>query len=69
VLKAALVSAKLDYEERLDAIRRLDERALRLERHTAGPSLDGHVHQERRNSHDYRVHGWERPAGYGAQAC
>jgi len=65
VLKAAVGQASLGNDERLDAIRRLDEQARRLERHATGPSLPAFVAQERARSHDYggrSVFGWEPPA-------
>jgi len=65
VLKAAVGQASLGNDERLDAIRRLDEQARRLERHATGPSLHAFVAQERARSHDYggrSVFGWEPPA-------
>ena len=64
VLKAALANAKLGNDERLDAIRRLDRQARRLERHARGPSFAEHVRQERQRSHDHggrSVLGWEPP--------
>ena len=36
VLKSAVRKAKLGHDERLDAMRRLDEQARRLERHASG---------------------------------
>ena len=42
VLKAAVAKAKLGNDERLGAIRRLDEQARRLERSATGPSLPPH---------------------------
>lgn len=65
VLKAALASARLGNDERLDAIRRLDEQARRLERHATGPFLNEHVRQERQRSLDHggrSVLGWEPPS-------
>jgi len=62
VLKAAVAQAKLGQDEKLAAIRRLDEQARRLERHATGPSLDGFMAEERSRSHDYggrSVFGWE----------
>jgi hypothetical protein len=68
VLKAAVDQAKLGNEERLEALRRLDREARRLERHAAGPGFVEHVAEERRRSHDYggrSVFGWEPPPGRG----
>jgi uncharacterized protein len=53
VLKSAVEKAKLGHDEKLGAIRRLDEQARRLERYAAGPSLDAHIAEERRRSHEY----------------
>lgn len=53
VLKTAVGQARLGNEERLDALRRLDEEARRLERHATGPDLAGHVAEERRRSPGY----------------
>ena len=53
VLKSAVRQAKLGRDEKLGAIRRLDEQARRLERYAAGPSLDAHVAEERAASHAY----------------
>lgn len=67
VLKSALASAKLGNEERLEAIRRLDEQARRLERTATGPALPALIAEERRRSHDLggrSVFGWE-PASEG----
>jgi hypothetical protein len=62
VLKSAVSSARLGNEERLDALRRLDEQSRRLERTATGPSLPAHVAAERRHSHAFggrSVFGWE----------
>jgi uncharacterized protein len=70
VLKAAVETARLGHEEKLEALRRLDDQARRLERHAAGPSLDSFLAEERRNSHAYggrSVFGWE-PAPAPVQA-
>jgi hypothetical protein len=64
VLKSAVASAKLGNDERLDAIRRLDEQARRLERFVTGPSLPEFMAGERRRSHEYGgrdVFGWAPP--------
>jgi hypothetical protein len=66
VLKSAVASAKLGAEERLDAIRRLDEQSRRLERHATGPSLPEFVADEKRRSPEYggrSVFGWETASG------
>lgn len=62
VLKTAVAAAKLGNEERLDAIRRLDAEARRLERTASGPSLREFVAEERRRSPEFggrSVLGWE----------
>ncbi|MDQ0392800.1 DUF763 domain-containing protein [Labrys monachus] len=64
ILKSALEKAKIGQGDRLDAIRRLDEQARRLERHAAGPAVDDLIAQELRDSHAYggrSVFGWEPP--------
>jgi hypothetical protein len=64
VLKSAIAGARLGNEERLDAIRRLDEQARRLEANASGPSFPSFVDNERRHSHAYggrSVFGWEPP--------
>ncbi|MFZ2105255.1 MAG: DUF763 domain-containing protein, partial [Roseiarcus sp.] len=71
VLKSAVANAKLGNEERLDAIRRLDEQSRRLERHATGPSLPEFVAGEKRRSREYggrSVFGWERDRGPPGEA-
>jgi hypothetical protein len=66
VMKAAVETAKLGNDEKLAAIRRLDEQARRLERTASGPSVDALIAEERVRSHEYggrSVFGWEPPAG------
>jgi hypothetical protein len=53
VLKSAVTAAKLGNEEKLGAIRHLDEQARRLERFATGPSLEAHLAEERDRSHEY----------------
>jgi hypothetical protein len=53
VLKSAVANAKLGQDEKLDALRRLDQQARRLERDASGPSLPEFVAQERSDSHAY----------------
>ena len=53
ILKAAVEQAKLGNDEKLGAIRRLDEQARRLERHADGPPLQAHLAEERARSHLY----------------
>ncbi len=65
VLKSAVEQAKLGRDEKLGAIRRLDEQARRLEREVSGPSFDAFLAEERACSHGYggrSVFGWEPPA-------
>ena len=67
VLKSAVRSARLGNDEKLGAIRRLDEQARRLERHASGPSVEQLIADERSRSHGFggrSVFGWEpAPAG------
>lgn len=53
VMKTAVQKAKLGHTEELAAIKRLDEQALRLERHVSGPSVEGLVAEERARSHGF----------------
>jgi hypothetical protein len=50
VLKTAVQQAKLGREEKLEAVRRLDEQARRLEGHVKGPSVAAHIARERNAS-------------------
>lgn len=62
VLKRAVAKAALGNDERLQALRRLDQQARRLERAARGPSLPDFVQQERQASAAYggrSVYGWE----------
>ncbi|NUS37861.1 MAG: DUF763 domain-containing protein [Lysobacter sp.] len=62
VLKSAVVKAKLGREEELQAIRRLDAQARRLEATARGPSVAEFIDEERRRSHEYggrSIFGWE----------
>ena len=71
ILKQAVGQAKLGQDEKLGAIRRLDEHARKLERHVGGPSFEGFVDGEMRRSHDYggrSVFGWEKPLAEGHAA-
>ena len=71
VLKSAVEKAKLGQDEKIGAIRRLDEQARRLEATATGPSLPAFLAQERRRSHEYRgrsIFGWEPPAEGAKQA-
>ena len=65
VMKAAVGAAKLGNDEKLAAIRRLDQQARQLERTASGPSVDALIADERVRSHEYggrSVFGWEPPA-------
>jgi hypothetical protein len=65
VLKSAVQSAKLGREEELEALRRLDEQARRLERYASGLSVEGLIAGEREHSHSYggrSVLGWAQSA-------
>ena len=53
VLKQAVSAAKLGQTEKLDAIRRLDEQARRLESGASGPELEQYLEAERDRSHEY----------------
>ena len=63
VLKSAIQHAKLGQDERLGALKRLDDQARRLERLAAGPSVPALIALERQRSASYggrSVFGWER---------
>jgi hypothetical protein len=63
VLKSAVQSAKLGRDEALQAIKRLDDQARRLERTASGPSLESHIALEREKSASLggrSVFGWEQ---------
>jgi hypothetical protein len=53
VFKSAIQGAKLGREEELNAIKRLDLQARRLENHVTGPSVEHLIAQERYNSSQY----------------
>jgi hypothetical protein len=64
VLKQAVQAAKLGQDEKLGALKRLDDQARRLEPHATGPSVDAFIAGERAASHDLggrSVLGWEPP--------
>lgn len=66
VMKSAVSTARLGHDEKLAAIRRLDEQARRLERTATGPSFEALINEERNRSHEYggrSVFGWEPPIG------
>jgi hypothetical protein len=61
VLKSAVDRAKLGQDEKIGAIRRLDEQARRLEGQVGGPSFEAYMAEERARSHEYggrTVFGW-----------
>ncbi|MBS0233401.1 MAG: DUF763 domain-containing protein [Proteobacteria bacterium] len=63
VMQSALQKAKLGNDERLSALKRLDEQARRLERSVGGPTLEAHVARERAKSFEFggrSVYGWEK---------
>jgi hypothetical protein len=63
VLKSAMQSARLGREEEMQAIKRLDDQARRLERTASGPSLEAHIATERSQSASLggrSVFGWEQ---------
>ncbi|CAM3569938.1 DUF763 domain-containing protein [Bordetella sputigena] len=65
VMKTAVHQASLGNEEKLDALKRLDRQARRLERTARGPALPDFIEQERADSPDYggrSVFGWESRA-------
>jgi hypothetical protein len=63
VMKAAVEKAKLGQDDKLAALKRLDDEARRVER-VAGPPVEAVIAEERRLSHSYggrSVFGWEPP--------
>jgi hypothetical protein len=71
VLKSAVRSAKLGREDELGALRRLDDQARQIERHTDGASVETIIAEERARSHSYggrSVFGWEQPPESNAPA-
>ena len=70
LLKSAVTRAKLGNEDRLEALRRLDTQARRIEQNVAGPSLREFIAEERRCSHEYAgrsIFGWEPSSAGEAQ--
>jgi len=62
VMKSAIQRAKLGNEEMLQALRRLDDQARRLERVATGPTLQTHIQSEMAQSAEFggrSVFGWE----------
>jgi uncharacterized protein len=71
VLRGAVDKAKLDRQDALFALRKLDEESRRLERAASGPSLEELVATEFKRSHDYggrSVFGFEPPPADADQA-
>lgn len=71
VLKSAVENARLGGDETLQALKRLDAQARRLERHAAGPPLDAFIESERDVSPDLdgrSVFGWEKDMAPRAKA-
>jgi hypothetical protein len=71
VLKSAMQAAKLGRDEEMQAIKRLDDQARRLERTASGPSLEAHIAAERSRSAALggrSVFGWERELAGGDRA-
>jgi hypothetical protein len=78
-MRAAVQKAKLGQDDKLAALKRLDDEARRVERRAAGPTVPEVIAEERRLSHAFggrSVFGWEpapeiprasleRPAPYG----
>jgi len=70
VLKQAVSQARLGRDEKLQAIRRLDEQARRLEGTVSGPSLNTLIVDEREHSHEHGgrdVTGTAQPHPRGGQ--
>jgi hypothetical protein len=64
VMKHAIQRAKLGNDETLQALRRLDDQARRLERIATGPALQTHIENEIAQSPEFAgrsVFGWESP--------
>jgi uncharacterized protein len=62
VMKAAVQKAKLGQDDRLAALKRLDDEARRVERRATGPTVPDVIADELRLSHSYggrSVFGWE----------
>jgi hypothetical protein len=67
VMKTAISKAKLGQDDKLAALKRLDDEARRAERRAAGSPVKDIIAEERRLSHAYggrSVFGWE-PAPEG----
>lgn len=71
VLKSAVQKAKLDREEELGALKRLDDQARKLERHAKGPSVENLIANELEQSHAYggrSAFGFEPPPAQKRQS-
>jgi hypothetical protein len=53
VLKSAIAKAKLGQDEKLAALKRLDDQARQLERASRGPAIEQFIAEESRLSHSY----------------
>jgi hypothetical protein len=53
VLKSAVEQARLGRDERLGALRRLDDQARRIEQSATGPDLETYLEEEREKSSSY----------------
>ena len=65
IMKTAVDKAKLGQDDKLAALKRLDDEARRVERRAAGPPVMDVIAEERRLSHAFggrSVFGWEPPA-------
>jgi uncharacterized protein len=63
VMKAAVQKARLGEDDRLAALKRLDDEARGVERRAAGRTVPDVIAEERRLSHSYggrSVFGWEK---------
>ena len=71
VLKSAVQKAKLGREEEMQALRRLDDQARRLERTASGPSLSAFIAKEREVSPSLdgrSIFGWEQELTHSGKA-
>lgn len=71
VLKSAMQGAKLGRDEEMQAIKRLDDQARRLERTAEGPTLETHIAAERNRSASLggrSIFGWEQELADGDKA-
>ena len=71
VMKAGIERAKLGRDETMQALKRLDDQARRLEAVASGPSLEAHIAKERAASPSYEgrsVFGWEKDLGAKTRA-